>query len=136
MLMSSNIIVSECKFKNLRYLNESVATLEEKWKNIFFLCKSIGLGPKIEMKNISASICPICMILGSSQLVISKVVEKMVTSITNQLFLLSRSYKGQLKVKVKGCLKSVFCVHLVIGLVASNFRLILCMSSIFRRELF
>ena len=52
-----------------------MATSEEKWKNIFFLYKSIGLVPKIVITHISATICPICIILGpldSSQLVLSK----------------------------------------------------------------
>ena len=62
----------------------------------------------IEMANISASICPICMILGSlnlSMLVLFKSGEKMVISIANQLFPLSWSYKGQLKVNEKCCIK-------------------------------
>ena len=109
-------------------------------KRHIFLYKSIGLDPQIKMTNISASICPVCVILGSledsSHLVLSKSDEKLVISITNQLFLLSRSYKGQLKVKEKCCLKSfqlyLFYLHLVMGLVASNFRLILCMSTISR----
>ena len=81
------------------------------------------------------------MILGSLdsfQLVLSQSGEKMVISVTNQLSLLSRSYKGQLKVKEKCSLKSfeldLFYLHLVIGLVASNFRLILCMSFISRHD--
>ena len=95
--MPPNIIVSKCKFINLTYLSDLVATSEEKWKNIFFLYKSIGLVPKIEITNISASICPVCVILGSldsSKLVLLKSGEKMVKSITNQLFL---PYRGRLK---------------------------------------
>ena len=50
------------------YLSESEATKEEKWKNLFFLYKSIDFDPKITIANISASNhanCPICMILDS-----------------------------------------------------------------------
>ena len=99
----------------------------------FFLYKSIDLVPKLEISNISASICPICLILDSldsSQLLVSKSGKKTVIPITNKLFLLSWSYK--LKVKDKGLkrfLLYLFYLHLVMGLFASNFRLILCMST-------
>ena len=56
MQMPRDIIVSWCKFINLTYLSESVATLEEKSKNIFQY-KTLGLDPKIKMKNILASNC-------------------------------------------------------------------------------
>ena len=122
--MPPNMIVSKCNVINLMYLSDLVATSEEKWKNIFFLYKSIDLVPKIEITNISASICLIHVSLGllnSSQLALLKSGEKMVISITHLLFLLSMSYKGQLKVKEKSCLKSfyvyLFYLHLVIGLV-------------------
>ena len=79
-------------------------------EDIYELNVSIGLDPKIEMENISVSISPICMILSSldlSKLVLSESGEKMVISVTNQLFTLSMSYKGQIKVKEKCCLKSL-----------------------------
>ena len=79
-------------------------------EDIYELNVSIGLDPKIEMENISVSISPICMILSSldlSKLVLSESGEKMVMSVTNQLFTLSMSYKGQIKVKEKCCLKSL-----------------------------
>ena len=106
MQISPNINISHCTFINLTYLSESVATLGDKMKNIFFLYKYFGLDPKIEMANISASMCLLCMIVGSqdlSKLVFSKSGEKMVTSITNQIFHFSRSCKGQFKVKEKCC---------------------------------
>ena len=89
MQMPPNIIVSQCKFINLGYLSELVDASEEKSKNIFFLYTSIGLDPQIEMANISASMYPICVILGSldlSKLAFSKSGEKMVISITNKIF--------------------------------------------------
>ena len=92
--MPPDITVFKCKFINFTYLSNLETISEEKWKNIFFLYKSIGFVPKIEIMNISASICPICMIwssLDSSQLVLVKLCEKMVISVTNQLFLLSMS---------------------------------------------
>ena len=99
-----NITVSMCKFINLTYLSDLLVTSEEKWKNIYLLYKSISLVPKIEITNISASICLICMIMGSidlSELELSKSGEKMVISITNQQFLLSRSTLGQRKMLFK-----------------------------------
>ena len=66
--------------------------------------KSIDLDPKITIANISASNSPIFMILDSldsSHLVLARPSAKMVIYITNQIFPLSRSYKGQLKVKQK-----------------------------------
>ena len=56
--------------------------------------------------------------------------------ITNQIFPLSRSYKGQLKVKGKCCIKIVylflFYLYMVVGLIGNIFRLILYMSTISR----
>ena len=36
------------KINKLNYLSESVATWEKKWKNLFFLYKSIDLDPKLQ----------------------------------------------------------------------------------------
>ena len=77
------------------------------WKKLFFLFKSYDLDPKIKISNISASTCPIFMILGSlnsSHVVLARSSDKIVIYIKDQLFLLSRSYKGQLKVKQKCCI--------------------------------
>ena len=101
--MLPNIIVSKCVFTNVMYLSDLVATSEEKWKNTFISYKSFDLVQRNEITNISASICPMCMIVSSLD---SKSGEKLVISISKQLFLLSRSYKVQLKVKEKCCLKS------------------------------
>ena len=76
-------------------------------KNYFFLFKSIDLDPKIKISNISASRCPIFMILGSlnlSHVVLARSSDKIVIYIADQPFLLLRSYKGQLKVKQKCCI--------------------------------
>ena len=64
-------------------------------------------GGQIKISNISASRCPIFMILGSlnlSRVVLARSSAKIVIYITDQLFLLSRSYKGQLKVKQTCCI--------------------------------
>ena len=76
-------------------------------KKLFFRFKSIDLDPKIKIFNISASRCLIFMILGLLNLsheVLARSSDKIVVDITDQLFLLSRSYKGQLKVKQKCCI--------------------------------
>ena len=70
-------------------------------------------------KNFSASNCPICRmgLLELSKWVLAKSRGKTVIYITNQLFSLSRSSNGQLKVKQNCCLKStqlnLFYLHSV-----------------------
>ena len=73
------------------------------------------------------------MILGSlelSTLVLAKASAKMVIYIANQLFPLSQSHKGQLKVKQKCCLGSILLylvdLYMITGLIVNILRLILC----------
>ena len=91
------------------------------------------------ISNISASSCLIFMILGSldlSNLVLARSSDKIIICVTDQVFLFSRSYKGQLKVKQKCCILCIqlysLYLYMVMGLIENNFRLISCMSSISR----
>ena len=101
-----------------------------------FLYKSIGLDPKIKKANIPASNLYDIMLVWIVYVSTCQSNCTMVTYITNQLFLLSRSYKGQLKVKRKYCIRSIqlglFYLYMVIGLMGNIFRVISSMSSISR----
>ena len=63
--MPPTVIVSLPKLINLTYLSELVAISSYIKRKVY---KSIGLEPKTEMANISASYCPTCMILGLLEL--------------------------------------------------------------------
>ena len=85
-----------------------MATSEKKWEKNILLYKYFGLDPENKMTNISASNCQICIILGLLELsTLVPVKAKMVIYITNKLFSLSMSYKGQLNIEQKWGLRGI-----------------------------